>query len=50
LSGRLPRELIGIPLALFRWNETDLCSPADREYRLWLARIPIHSENRECSS
>ena len=50
LSGRLPRELIGVPLRQFHWNETDLCSPADQEYRRWLALISDHIGNRECSS
>ncbi len=48
LSGRLPRELIGIPLVTFHWNETYLCSPADREYVLWLERIVYHTRNRWC--
>jgi len=50
LSGRLPRELIGVSLGYFHWNETDLCSPADEEFRRWLKSIFDHRENRECSS
>ncbi len=50
LSGRLPRELIGISLRRFYWFETDLCSPRDAEFQEWLARIPIHRKNRECPS
>ncbi|MDE2974583.1 MAG: leucine-rich repeat domain-containing protein [Gemmatimonadota bacterium] len=50
LSGRLPRELIGIPLVWFTWYETDLCYPADQEFQRWLWGIRTHSGNRMCSS
>ena len=50
LSGRLPRELIGIPLVWFTWYETDLCYPADQEFQRWLWGIRSHLGNRKCSS
>lgn len=49
LSGRLPRELLDISLGRFHWNETDLCAPADTEFRRWLESIGDQIGNRECS-
>jgi len=51
LSGRLPRELIGIPyLVTFDWHETDLCSPPDAEFQEWLASISNRRGNGPCDS
>ena len=50
LSGRLPRELIGVPLSSFDWDETDLCAPGDEEFQLWLRRILWRRDNGNCSS
>ncbi|MDE2974582.1 MAG: Ig-like domain-containing protein [Gemmatimonadota bacterium] len=49
LSGRLPRELIGIPLRRFDWYETDLCSPPDAEFQEWLVSIQNRG-NGPCDS
>ena len=43
LSGRLPLELIGLPLEVFTWDETDLCAPDDEEFQEWLKSIPTTS-------
>ncbi len=40
LSGQLPLELIGLPLRVFTWDETDLCAPGDEEFQEWLKSIP----------
>jgi len=48
LSGRLPRELIGVPLRAFYWERTSLCAPADEEFQEWLASIPTNYGNRNC--
>ena len=42
LSGRLPLDLIGVPLNLFHWDVTDLCAPTDEEFLEWLASIRNH--------
>ena len=43
LSGRLPLELVGVPLNLFHWDGTNLCAPTDdEEFLEWLASISNH--------
>ena len=50
LTGSLPRELIGLPLRVFHWHDTDLCAPADPAFQEWLESIGDHSGNRDCAS
>lgn len=50
LAGPLPRELIGLPLMFFSWNDTDLCAPADNDFRRWLDGIPQHEGGADCDS
>ena len=50
LNGPLPTELIGIPLVLFHWYETDLCAPIDAAFQEWLDAIGDHSGNANCDS
>ena len=47
LRGRLPLELIGVPLKVFWWDGTDLCAPADEEFLEWLASIR-NQRGRQC--
>ena len=42
LEGALPQELISVPLELFHWHGTRLCSPEDSAFVEWLAGIPDH--------
>ena len=42
LSGRLPITLVGLPLQLFRYADTRLCTPPDESFRQWLNAIPSH--------
>ena len=42
LSGPLPLELKGLPLELFRYDNTDLCVPLDESFRAWLNAIADH--------
>ncbi len=49
LSGTLPRELMQLRrLALFHWDNTDLCAPVDIEFQDWLNSIPSQRGNRGC--
>ena len=48
LSGTLPRELMQLRLALFHWDNTDLCAPVDIEFQDWLNSIRSQRGNREC--
>ena len=50
LTGPLPRELIGLPLTLFHWHDTDLCAPTDDEFQEWLDSIEDHRGNGNCGS
>ena len=50
LNGSLPRDLIGVPLGLFHWHETDLCAPTDNAFREWLDSIDDHLGNGDCDS
>ena len=50
LAGPLPRELIGLPLTLFHWHDTDLCAPADDDFQEWLDSIEDHRGNGNCDS
>ena len=50
LTGSLPRDLIGLPLWVFYWNDTDLCAPTDSAFQDWLDSISNHRPNRNCDS
>ena len=42
LEGRLPLSLVALPLREFRYENTDLCTPADESFRAWLSSIASH--------
>ena len=42
LGGRLPLSLTALDLEEFHYDGTDLCEPADAEFRDWLDGIPSH--------
>ena len=42
LGGRLPLSLTALDLDEFHYDGTDLCEPADAEFRDWLDGIPSH--------
>ena len=42
LGGRLPLSLTALELEEFHYDGTDLCEPADAEFRDWLDGIPSH--------
>ena len=50
MSGALPQELVRVPLELFHWNDTHLCSPANQEFRAWLRDIASHQGGAACGS
>ncbi|MXX56386.1 MAG: hypothetical protein F4X15_08200 [Gemmatimonadetes bacterium] len=50
LGGALPQQLINVPLALFHWNYTRLCSPDNQEFQAWLRRIADHRGRSTCGS
>ena len=50
LEGALPQELIGVPLGLFHWDDTDLCSPGNQEFQAWLSGIRDHRGEAVCGS
>lgn len=50
LIGAIPREYVRFRLTHFIWNETGLCSPADRAFQEWLAGIPQHEGGAVCSA
>ena len=50
LAGRLPQELAEVPLALFHWNDTRLCSPPNEEFETWLSGIADHLGGVACGS
>ena len=50
LTGPLPRDLIGLPLFYFHWNNTDLCAPADDAYQRWLNSISDQVGNGDCGT
>ena len=50
LTGPLPRDLIGLPLMSFLWNQTDLCAPTDSAFQEWLDSIEVHWSNGNCDS
>ena len=50
LRGPLPRDLIGLPLVYFHWNNTELCAPADDAFQKWLNSIFDNVGNGDCGS
>ena len=49
LFGPLPRELTETPLWSFKWFGTSLCAPRDRVFQAWLASIPDHLGDQDCT-
>ena len=50
LDGALPQELIKVPLSLFRWNDTRLCSPDNEAFQSWLRGIGDHRGGSTCGA
>ena len=51
LGGRLPLSLTALDLDEFHYDGTDLCEPADADFRDWLDGIPSHRGTAvECPS
>ena len=49
LAGSLPYSLTGLPLSVLHYAGTDLCSPADDAFRVWLGGVPSHEgTDAEC--
>jgi len=49
LSGRLPMSLTRLDLEEFRYADTDICVPVERDFQAWLDSIPVHEgTDREC--
>ena len=48
LDGALPQALTNVPLSLFHWDRTDLCSPDNQPFRAWLGGIADHQGGRPC--
>ncbi len=50
MDGALPQELINVPLELFHWNDTRLCSPGNQAFQTWLRGIADHQGETTCGS
>ncbi len=51
LSGPLPASMVKLPLRVFRYAETDLCTPPDASFRDWISGLPSHTgTGEECTS
>jgi len=50
LTGPLPGDLIGVPLVVFIWTDTDLCAPTDGAFQEWLDAIRVNFGNGNCDS
>ncbi|MDE0073447.1 MAG: Ig-like domain-containing protein [Gammaproteobacteria bacterium] len=50
LTGPLPQQFVHLPLQVFNWVSTDLCSPANARFQEWLAGIDRHEGEGVCSS
>jgi len=50
MDGTLPQELVRVPLELFHWDDTHLCSPANQEFAAWLRGIANHQGRVPCGS
>ncbi len=42
LDGPLPRSLTGLDLVELRYSETELCTPPEEAFQVWLGAIPSH--------
>ena len=47
-SGPIPQEFINLPLRQFRWQDSGLCAPVDREFQVWLDNIPEQTGGSAC--
>ena len=43
LGGRLRSGMTDLPLRILSYDGTNLCTPADPAFRMWLRSIPMHS-------
>ena len=43
LGGRLRSQMTDLPLRILSYDGTNLCTPADPAFRMWLRSIPSHS-------
>ncbi len=50
MDGALPQELINVPLDLFYWNDTRLCSPPNQAFETWLRGIADYRGGETCGS
>ncbi len=48
MDGALPQDLINVPLALFHWDDTRLCSPGNEAFQTWLRGIADHQGGSIC--
>ncbi len=46
LTGELPRSLTELPLEVFRYGDTQVCIPADADFREWLESVAELEGNR----
>ena len=49
-SGALPQTLTNLPLLLFLWNATELCSPPNETFQRWLQGISLERGGGPCAS
>ena len=45
LSGRLPLSLARLPLDIFKYSNTSLCTPMDAQFQTWLATISDQAQS-----
>ena len=50
LTGEIPQEFVNLELETFRWQDTQLCAPANEAFQIWLRSIQHHSGGATCSS
>ncbi len=50
MDGALPQDLINVPLELFHWNDTRLCSPDNQAFQAWLRGIADHQGGASCGA
>ncbi len=50
MDGALPQALINVPLELFHWDDTRLCSPDNQAFQAWLRSIADHQGEASCGS
>lgn len=49
LVGGIPQGFVDLALETFRWEGTQLCSPANEAFQAWLASIESHSGGATCA-